>query len=153
MELLQIINDLIIHLDESPRVPMVGRRIIDEEAVLEILDRIKAGLPDEFMQAQRIIDQREQILVDAKLEGDRILKEKEMLANRLASESEIVRKAESLADQLVMEAKMVAGETVNGANAYADSVLERLEDSLANSLQMIKKSRGKLDSMRREAHN
>jgi len=153
VDFLQVINDLITNLEESPKVPVFGRRLLDEETVLEMLDRIKANLPDEFIQAQRIIEQREQIISEAKLEGEGIIKENEALGNRLAGENEITKKAQALADQLIMEAKKVAGETVNGANAYADSVLEKLEESMLNNLQMIKKSRGKLNAMRREAHS
>lgn len=150
MEFINCLNQLIQKIEESPKIPMTGRKIIDEE-VLELLDRIKVILPEEIVQAQQLLEQREQILAEARYEGERLIKEKENYITKMSNDNEITRRAQQLADQTVENAKKIAEETIEGANAYAEEVLGKMEESLLLTLQTIRKGRQKLQTLSKKA--
>lgn len=145
--IMQLLYDLIQIIEESPTIPLTGKKIIDDE-VFDILDKIKANLPSEILQAQQIIEKKDQIIAEAKFEGEKIIKDKENYATRRVCESDIIQQANEMAEKLLNDARLECEDKMQGANEYADSVLESLEEALNQNLMTIKRGRQKLSGFK-----
>ena len=62
VELLEYLQDLI---ENSPKVPISGKTMVDRKEVLDVIDQIINYLPDQFKKAQWVMNERERILSEA----------------------------------------------------------------------------------------
>ncbi|MCF8010664.1 MAG: ATPase [Clostridiales bacterium] len=144
MELFNMLNELEELIDNCPRVPMTNKVLVDEEQLLDHLDRVRTSLPEEVRQAKWIVEEREKMLADAKEEAQRVVKDaKEEMQSRV-EESEIVKQAQELSDEQQKQAEEVAAEIKRGAHQYADDILGGLEEQLVRFLEEIKQGRSEL---------
>ena len=94
---LDILEELIL---ESPRVPLSRRTLVDEDKLLEQLDRIRLNLPSVFQEATHVLQQRDRILGSAEQQAQAMLNEVEHEAARRLQEMGIVQRAEEQARQV-----------------------------------------------------
>ncbi|MFO7169486.1 MAG: hypothetical protein DIU80_015790 [Chloroflexota bacterium] len=106
-------------LAEGRRVPFSGRLLIDEERILDIIDRMRVAVPEELRQARRVISEQERLLSEAQQRVHEVLEEQGLMA---AVEAERKR----LLEQAEREAQAIRA----GADDYARQVLEELEQRL-----------------------
>lgn len=85
---------------DSPRIPLTGRTIVDEEQLLEQLDLIRLNLPNAFEEAEAIIREKEELLLAAEQYAHQIIEKAEQRAAQLLDETGIVRQAKQEAQQL-----------------------------------------------------
>jgi hypothetical protein len=120
IELDDLIDELEDALAEGRRVPFSGRLMVDEERILDIIDRMRVAVPEELKQARRVIGEQERLLSEARAQVQQTMEEQGMLA---AVEAERAR--------LLAEAERDAQAVRAGADDYARQVLEELEQRLA----------------------
>ena len=94
---LNVLEELIL---ESPRVPFSGRTLIDEDQLLEQLDRIRLNLPTVFQEAMQIVQQRDRIISDAQQYAQDMMAAAEQEAARRLDDMGIVQQAEHQARQV-----------------------------------------------------
>ena len=80
---------------------------LDREEIYEILDQMRATIPEEIKQARWIVKERQEMLAEAKRECDRIIQEAREQAMREASQTEI-KLAENQAEDIVDDARRKA---------------------------------------------
>jgi cell division septum initiation protein DivIVA len=114
-----LIDELEDALAEGRRVPFSGRLMIDEERILDIIDRMRVAVPEELKQARRVIGEQERLLADARAQVQQTMEEQGLMA---AVEAERAR--------LLAEAERDAQGIRAGADDYARQVLEELEQRL-----------------------
>lgn len=124
-ELEELIND-----SKSPLAGGGTRKIIDAKKAYEILDDIKASLPEELMKARRIMRERNEILEAATAEAEHIVTDAEDRANTLASDQEIVRIAKDQAMEIKRNAEHDASEIRYWASNSADTTFTKIEEEL-----------------------
>jgi hypothetical protein len=66
VEVMKVLDEIEELVDGSGRVPLTGKVIIEAEALLDKVDRIRSLLPEELRQAQWVSKERDRILNDAK---------------------------------------------------------------------------------------
>jgi F0F1-type ATP synthase membrane subunit b/b' len=177
--------DLMKELDEleeiiaaSPRVPMLGLTMIDEEQVLDRLDFIKHHLPGVLNQATYLVDREQEIIEDAENYAKEIVAQAQQNATQILDETDLIRQAESEAARIKMEvrqecdrlkqqtlaeieemrqqtrqeieqwrqlATVECEDIQNGADDYADRVLDNLEEQVSQMLEAIRRSRQQLN--------
>jgi hypothetical protein len=120
IELDDLIDELEDALAEGRRVPFSGRLMVDEERILDIIDRMRVAVPEELKQARRVIGEQERLLSEARTQVQQTMEEQGLLA---AVEAERLR----LLDEAARDAQGVRA----GADDYARQVLEELEQRLA----------------------
>ena len=120
IELDDLIDELEDALAEGRRVPFSGRLMVDEERILDIIDRMRVAVPEELKQARRVIGEQERLLSEARTQVQQTMEEQGLLA---AVEAERLR----LLDEAARDAQGVRA----GADDYARQVLEELEPRLA----------------------
>lgn len=164
-------------LEDGFRIPLTGRTLIDEERLLEQLDFIRVSLPSVFQEAAAILEQKDEILLEAEEYGQQIVEAAQAKRAQILAQSDIIKQAEQEAEelrrkvQLECEAMMQetlseidlkrracqqeleeirktaiaqAQEIENGADEYADSVLEGIEQDLQDMLRIITNGRQQL---------
>lgn len=144
MELFNVLNELEELIEESPRVPMTKRIMVDENRMLDYLDRIRTSLPEEVRQAKWLVKERDKVLSESKKEAQRMLEDVSREIEQRADDSEIVRKAEKQAEEVIKKAEEVAAQIKQGAREYADEILQGLEEKFGKILDEISQGRTEL---------
>src|SRR5580704_19150424 len=84
--------DLVDQLEElvstGRRVPFTAGVVVNEDEVLELIDRTRLGLPDELMQARHLLEDQRRVVLEAEQEAERILSRAEAEAARMVGEAE-----------------------------------------------------------------
>ena len=138
-ELLQMLTTMI---SDAKNVPLSSERcILDREKALDLLDEIKAQLPNELGEARRLVTARNEFIGSAKREADSIRKVAEERARQLVDEEEILKMARAQSANILATAESKSNELRRVANDYAEDILRRTEESIGNALSQIQQSR------------
>ena len=127
MDVLVLIDKLDDLVHNAKAVPLTDQVRIDREEIYDILDQMRATIPEEIKQARWIVKERQEMLAEAKREQDRLLQEAREQAVREASQTEIVKLAERQAQEIIDEARRQARETRLEMEDWADGILATLE--------------------------
>ena len=150
MDVLVLIDKLDDLVHNAKAVPLTDQVRIDREEIYEILDQMRATIPEEIKQARWIVKERQEMLAEAKRECDRLLGEAREQAQREASQTEIVKLAERQAQDIVEESRRQARETRLEMEDWADSILSTLEVNLDKFLGAVKRGRERLHERSQE---
>ena len=134
-----LLDELDDILEESKAVPFSNKVAVSKEQISELLEEMRLNLPSVIKQSQRIADNVEKIVGEAKQKGEDIIKEAEETAERMASEHEITKRAKEQAETILEDAKATARELRIGAIEYADGILADAEQTLRDSLEVYVK--------------
>jgi cell division septum initiation protein DivIVA len=149
VELFNALNELEEIIESSIKVPMTRRVLVDEDRLLDMLDRIRTTLPEEIRQAKWIIQEREKVLAETKKEAGRIMEDVQKQLERRIDESEIARLAKERAEETVERAESIAREIKQGARDYADEVLNELEKKIESIMAEIRNGRAELKGLKK----
>ena len=150
MDVLVLIDKLDDLVHNAKAVPLTDQVRIDREEIYEILDQMRATIPEEIKQARWIVKERQEMLAEAKRECDRLLGEAREQATREASQTEIVKLAERQAQDILEDARRQARETRLEMEDWADSILSTLEVNLDKFLGAVKRGRERLHERSQE---
>jgi vacuolar-type H+-ATPase subunit H len=148
VEIFNVLNELEELVENSMKVPLTRRVMLDEERLLDYLDRIRTTLPEEIRQAKWVIQEREKVITETKKEAGKIIEDAQKQLERRADESEIVKQARGVAEEIVEKAEVVAKEIKQGARNYADEILMELEKNLSKIVTEIQDGRSELKGLR-----
>ena len=151
MDVLVLIDKLDDLVHNAKAVPLTDQVRIDREEIYDILDQMRATIPEEIKQARWIVKERQEMLAEAKRESDRILGEAREQAVREASQTEIVKLAERQAQDIVEDARRQARETRLEMEDWADSILSTLEVNLDKFLGAVRRGRERLHERSQES--
>ncbi|WP_181256664.1 DivIVA domain-containing protein [Merismopedia glauca] len=79
---------------ECPRLPIVGKTLVDEDKLLDTLDQIRLNLPAVFRKAEAITHHKEEIFRQAEQYAREIVETAEKRAEEILDELGLVRRAE-----------------------------------------------------------
>ena len=144
MDVLVLIDKLDDLVHNAKSVPMTDQVRVDKEEIYDILDQMRATIPEEIKQARWIVKERQEMLAEAKREAERIVKEARERQEKLISQEEITKQAERAADEIVEEARGREREIRLGAEDYADEILNTLEVNLQKFLAAVQRGRDRL---------
>ncbi|PAX53838.1 hypothetical protein CK510_13230 [Brunnivagina elsteri CCALA 953] len=96
----QEINRLEETILSSFRIPLTRRTLVDEEKLLDLLDLIRMSLPQAFAEAGLIIQQKEEILLEAEEYGQRIVDAAQAKRAQILDENDIIHQAERESEQM-----------------------------------------------------
>ncbi len=87
----------------SPHIPLTRRTLVDEEKLLDHLDLVRLHLPAVFQEAQDIVQQKKEILLQAEQYARELVEAAEARAAQILNDMEIVRQAELQAKQILQQ--------------------------------------------------
>jgi cell division septum initiation protein DivIVA len=138
IELDDLIDEVEDALAEGRRVPFSGRLLVDEERILDIIDRMRIAIPEEQKRARRIIQEQERLIAEAQARVQQVLNERGLLEAIEAERGRLLQQAENEAIQVRA-----------GADEYARQVLEELDERL---MKLVTSVRNGLSALGSEAH-
>jgi cell division septum initiation protein DivIVA len=144
MDVLVLIDKLDDLIHNAKQIPLTENVRVDREEIYDLLDQMRATIPEEIKQARWIVKERQEMLAEAKREAERIVKEANDEQQRLVSEQEVVKQAENHAEDIVEEARAREREIRLGAEDYADDILNTLEVNLEKFLAAVQRGRDRL---------
>src|ERR1700738_3716126 len=100
MDVLVLIEKVDELVHNAKAVPLTDQVRIDRDEIYDILDQMRATIPEEIKQARWIVKERQEMLAEAKRETDRLLAEAREQAVREASQTEIGKIAGGQAREL-----------------------------------------------------
>src|SRR5918992_1550956 len=116
MDVLVLIDKLDDTIHNSKPVPLTDQVRVDKEEIYDILDQMRATIPEEIKQARWIVKERQEMLAEAKREAEHIVK----------------------------EARAREREIRLGAEDYADEILNTLEVNLSKFIAAVQRGRERL---------
>ncbi len=145
IELLDELEALIVR---SSALPLTDKKVIQEAEVLGVLQLIRAALPRDLVEAQRLRLEAERLHRSAQDDARQIVLEAQTTARRLVDESAVLKVVERRAQDLMAQTERDAQAIRDGADGYARQVLEELEESVVRILEAIRKGRALLKAGR-----
>lgn len=156
MKLIALLEELEQQIENSRRLPLTSKLVIDGDQLLDYLDQIREVLPNEIEEARRIYQDQEKMMKNAKRDADQLIEETRVHMTRMVDNHEVNRLAQEQADRIIAEARQLAKEIREGANDYADDILKNMENifeqvaaSTERNMSTIKRGREELNRGRR----
>jgi hypothetical protein len=150
MSVYRVLDKLEAYVHEGTWLP-AGYRILSEERLLELVEKVRASLPEEVGRAKVIAKDQERMMRAAQEKAQAIVDEAASKHEELVEDNEIVRRARTTADIVLNEAQERARKTREGADRYAADVLREMEARLANALGAVRKGRDVLTTQGQDA--
>jgi len=144
MDVLVLIDKLDDLVHNAKPVPLTDTVRVDKEEIYDILDQMRATIPEEIKQARWIVKERQEMLAEAKREAERIVKEARERQTQLVSQQEVTRQAERAAEEIIEDARAREREIRLGAEDYADEILNTLEVNLSKFIAAVQRGRERL---------
>jgi F0F1-type ATP synthase membrane subunit b/b' len=120
---------------EAKSMPLSSSVLISRDEVLEMLHEMQESLPEEIKQARWVVRDREDLLVKARAEGDRIIEQAQEEQRRMAMKDAVAKRAEEEAARLLQEAEDTTGDMRREAEDYVDGKLAQFEIALRKILE------------------
>ena len=138
----QLIDEIEEYIDSCKYQPLSNSKIIvNKEEIEELLRELRMKTPDEIKRYQKIINNKEAILNDAREKAEALINEATAHTSELISEHEIMQQAYAQANEVVNMATQQAQEILDNATVEANSVkasaIQYTDDILANLEQII----------------
>lgn len=135
-------------IQEAKSVPLSSDKcMIERDKALDMLDEISASLPDQFKQAATIVQSRDELISQARREAENILRNARAQAEELVAKEAIYLEARKRCEEMVQQTQVRIQELKNVANAYMDNALGQTENAIMNSLDQVRQTRAKFQSV------
>jgi cell division septum initiation protein DivIVA len=144
MDVLVLIDKLDDLVHNAKTMPLSDSVRVDKEEIYDILDQMRATIPEEIKQARWIVKERQEMLAEAKKEAERIIKDGRERQERMVGEEEVTKQAERAAEDIIEDARAREREIRLGAEDYADEILNTLEVNLSKFISAVQRGRERL---------
>jgi hypothetical protein len=144
LDVLAAIECLENRILQSPRVPLTGKTMVNEEELLEQLDSIRLNLPEIVVTAHEIVRYKEHLIQSAQQQAQQIIAEANQRAYQVANELGIIDRAEQEAMQMreiaISECDRLRQQTILEAQRLSDlnsQEMERLRARVTQECQQV----------------
>ena len=144
MDVLVLIDKLDDLVHNARPVPLTDQVRVDREEIYDLLDQMRATIPEEIKQARWIVKERQEMLEETKRESESVVRVAREQQARLVSDEEVTKQAERAADEIVEDARAREREIRLGAEDYADEILNTLEVNLQKFTAAVQRGRDRL---------
>lgn len=145
MEIFTLLESLEEILESGSKVPFSSKVMVDIDEFRDILEDIRLKLPDELKQAKWVKEERQRIIEDAQKEADNIIKNAESKIVTMIDDNVITKKALEQKEEIIENANKVSKEICTGTHEYANAILEKVEEVLKETLEVVQNNRRELN--------
>jgi vacuolar-type H+-ATPase subunit H len=146
MDIQHLLDRLETLLSDSRRIG--GKLIVDAQRSWDLIDQMRISVPEEVKQAQRVNQERDRIIAQAKEEAGRIVELARQEAAKLVEENRVTKQAEELASTIEARARREARNVQREADEYVIDVLTQLDADLSRTLTVVRNGVEKLQMER-----
>jgi vacuolar-type H+-ATPase subunit H len=122
---------------EAKSMPLSASVLINREEVLELIQEMRAALPEEIKQARWVVKDREQLLTKARKDAEGLIQQALEEQNRLVQQEEVVKQSYREAEKILSEARDQARQIRLEAEDYMDQKLAAFEATLTRTQEQI----------------
>ncbi|MBV8152377.1 MAG: hypothetical protein JOY59_12530 [Candidatus Eremiobacteraeota bacterium] len=140
MSIYRVIDRLEAYVREGTALPF-RRRILSEEKLLELVEKMRSTLPAEVGRAKLIAKDKDRVIREAQERAQAIVSEASEHHAQMVDNHEIVQQARATADVVLREAEERARRVREGADHYAAQILADLHNRLSVALGSVQKGR------------
>lgn len=108
--------------------------MIEEDDFLTLIDQLRAAIPNEIRQAQRVIRERERILSEAQDEGARIMQVARDRADDLVSQHNIVTESRLYGEKILRDAEEEKQRAHGEIDVFVLEQLQLVEDAVLRGM-------------------
>lgn len=130
------------------RVPLTNRVAVDEDEFLAMLDQLRALIPAEVRQARRIIQNRQDVILLAQKDADRIIAQAKERAEYLTSSQGVMAEARQRSEDMLRQSRIASQQSVEELEEYALRVIGKVETTMRECLQEVESARRSIDGSR-----
>jgi len=142
----QVIGEIEEYIAGCRKQPFSASNIVvNKEELEELLAELRLRVPEEIKKYQRIIEQQDAILADARVQASSMISDAQTQIDELVSEHEVYKQACERANEVEEEARLRGESIVNnaisdandirrGAVDYTDGLLARVQDIVSQSM-------------------
>ena len=138
------IDELIEIVESARAMPMSASCVINRTQVLDLLDDLKRGLPEEMDKAKKVLADRESVLADGRREAERLLERTRSERDNIIGNTDVSREARGAAERILGQARSEAEQIRVEADDYVDQKLANFEVVLTKTLQAVGRGRDKM---------
>jgi hypothetical protein len=143
MSVYRVLDKLEAYVHDATWLP-AGYRVVSEERVIEMIEKIRATLPEEVGRAKIIAKDQDRVIRAAQEKAQAIVDQASTVHEELVDQNEIVQRARTTAEVVLREAEERARKIKEGADQYAAHILAEMEGRLAAALGSVQKGRAAL---------
>ena len=147
-------EDVLALLDRLEELVGVGRRMpfstrvmVEEEEFLGLLDQIRAAVPREIRNAQRVVEERADIITSAQHEAAKILDHARTQAEYIISEQGVMNEARQRGEEYLRQVEMEQRRSIGQIDEYALQQIGRVEEAIQDGLTLV------MDALREASTN
>ena len=134
MDILHLVDRMEALVNESRRLPLSNKVMVDEQKIWDTIDQMRISIPEEVKRAKRTNQERDRILAQAHEEAARIVELAREEASGLSAQHEVAKAAEVRATTILERARSDAESLRADADEYVLQVLFRLTEDLERAL-------------------
>ncbi len=146
MDALVLIDKLDDLVRNAKQVPLRSEVRVDKQKLSDLLNELRATIPEELKEARWIVNERQEMLAAAEREAEEILGEAQERQTQLVVEHELTGEAELASEDIIDNARAEEREIRLGAEEYADEILGTLEINLSKFIAAVQRGRERLQS-------
>jgi cell division septum initiation protein DivIVA len=150
MSLTATLDQLANRLRTATAVPLSASCVVNRAELLAIVEQATASIPAEVEDATGLLEQREELLAQARTDAQQTVAAARARADELVALSSVVDLAQQRAAEIVAEAKAEADRLLRDADDYCDRRLALLEVDLDKALGVVRRGRQRLVERRDE---
>lgn len=121
---------------EGSRIPFSGARLVNEQDAIEMIDALRAAIPDQILQADALLRKREEFVEKARQQAEEIVVQARRERDQLIQQ-----------DSVRQEAERQAGELREQANQRREQMLLQARQQLAQAEQEHQERMAQLDQL------
>jgi vacuolar-type H+-ATPase subunit H len=145
MDSIEKLNTAIAMIEEARGVPLSASCVVHRGEMLEILNNARNFLPVDFLTAEAILQDRDQIIDEGRTSAEAMIATTREDVSRMIEQTSIVQAARDEAKRILVDARAVAEEERHEVEAYIDSRLATLEVILNKTLDAVARGRERLE--------
>ena len=123
-------------------------RLVDADRCFQLIDQMVLAIPEEIKKAQRIQQEHDRILEQAKEDADHLRELAREEADHLADDTAVMSIAQSRAQAMEERARREVERMRAEADSYAQETLMRLRDEVDHIASVVSNGVNKLESER-----
>ena len=147
-DILDIVDDLIVHLHEAKAMPLSSNALVDRELFLTKLETLRASLPDDLRAARWMVREREAFISRTNEKSREIVDKARAEADALVADSNIVKEAVEEANILVRRAEGDARRLRLEAEDDVERKLQKMEHLLGELTTRVQDARAEFHQAR-----
>ena len=138
------IDELIEIVEGARAMPMSASCVINRAQVLDLLDDLRRGLPEEMDHARQLLEKRESVLEEGRREAERMMDRTRSERDSIIGNTDVSREARGAAERILDQARRDAEQIRVEADDYVDQKLANFEVVLTKTLQAVGRGRDKM---------